>query len=950
MEPKLSLDKVYSPHQVEEKWQLFWEKGNFSCADPDSKKPPFSIILPPPNITGVLHMGHALVDTLQDILIRKKRMEGFEVLWVPGVDHAGIATQAVVERKLYQETGKRRQEFLREEFLEHIWQFKQVHERQIQIQLRKLGCSLDWSRYRFTMDEASTRAVRKAFQTLFEKKWIYRGDYLVHWDPVTQTALSDDEVEYEEKQGSLWYIRYYLEGKKEYLVIATTRPETLLGDVAVAVHPEDPRFQSFLGKSILLPFTHRKIPILADSFVDPNFGSGAVKITPAHDFQDYEVGIRHNLPLINILTPDGKINEQGTKLFAGLSIEEAREKILQELKQQQLLEKVEPYPLRLGYSYRSKGEIQPYLSKQWFIHMKPFKQELISCVREKKVHMIPSHWEETYFHWIENLRDWCISRQLWWGHQIPIWYHKTSPEKMLCQGDLGVPEEVKKHPEMWVQDPDVLDTWFSSALWPFSSLGWPDSTPLLDRFYPTSTLLTGHDILFFWVARMIFMGNLFMKKVPFQEAFIHGLIYGKSYYRLSSKGIEYASKEEKRKWEEEGVPPPKEVHTKWEKMSKSKGNVIDPLEMVQKYGADALRMTLAFSATQARQIDLDRRRFEEFRNFTNKIWNGARFVFMHLLAEKDPLTQKQLAEKDWDPALLTLEDRWIFSRLNQTIDRVNGYMDQYAFDKAAATAYDFYWNQFCSLYVELVKPVLFGKRGDAQLRKNRQKILAFILEKALRLMHPICPFVTEEIFSYFQLAFGQGNLNPKGRYAQEFFQAIQSPCCMVAPYPKKIQEEIDLETEKSFSHIEKLLHLARNLRGEMELSPGEKTSLYVIGKKKDFLFLLAQKQAEMFWALLPLQELFFTEEEPEGFGATAVLGEMKLFIPLSLKWQQKEKERLLKEKEKWLKAKDLSEKQLQNTDFLQKAPKQVVQNFERQLKEAKSSLTKILQKLQGLGL
>jgi len=517
--------KAYEPKEVEEKWYSFWEESGCFQADAQSKKEPFTIVIPPPNVTGVLHMGHALVDTLEDILIRWKRMLGFEALWVPGTDHAGIATQTVVERHLFAKTGKRRKDFSREEFVQHIWQWKDTSEKQILHQLRKLGCSCDWSRLRFTMDEKSNRAVRACFKKMFDDGLIYRGDYLVNWDPVTQTALSDDEVEHEERESSLWHIRYPLIDQSGFITVATTRPETMLGDTAIAVHPTDPRYHHLIGKSVILPLVQRRIPIVADPFVDPTFGSGAVKVTPAHDFNDFEVGNRHGLARINILTPDGRLNDQMGP-YASLDIETAREKIVKDLQKEGFLEKTEPHTLRVGVSYRSKAVLQPYLSKQWFVKMSSFKEKLISAVRDGRVKLIPPHWESTYYHWIENLRDWCISRQLWWGHQIPIWYRG---DEVLCYEGEGLPEEVLKHPGEWVQDADVLDTWFSSALWPFSVMGWPDQTADLHKFYPTSVLITGHDILFFWVARMILVGEYTQQKPPFHETFLHGLLYGKSY-------------------------------------------------------------------------------------------------------------------------------------------------------------------------------------------------------------------------------------------------------------------------------------------------------------------------------------------------------------------------------------------------------------------------------------
>ncbi len=930
------MEKSYTPSEVEEKWLSFWKKHHVFQVDPNSSKKPFSIVLPPPNVTGVLHTGHALVDTLQDILIRKKRMEGFSALWLPGTDHAGIATQSVVEKKLYQETGKKRRDFSREFFVEKIWEFKKEKEGVIQDQLKRLGCSLDWSKYRFTMDEKSCKAVKRAFKTLFDKGLLYRGDYLVNWDPVSQTALSDDEVEWEEKSGYLWYIRYPIEGKKEHIVIATTRPETLLADVAVAVHPQDKRYTPFIKEKVVLPFTHRKIPIIQDSFVDKEFGTGAVKITPAHDFNDYEMGQRHNLERINLLTEDAKINKNGTPLFEGLSIEEARKKIVEELTKKGLLEKVVPHKMRIGVSYRSKAVIQPYLSKQWFIRMDSFKEKLLSLVKEKQVELIPPHWENTYFHWIENLRDWCISRQLWWGHTIPVWYHKKE-ERILCSEE-ELPPEVKKEPHLWEKEEDVLDTWFSSALWPLTVLGWPEKTPLLEKFYPTSVLVTGYDILFFWVARMILMGDFLEGKVPFEKAFIHGLIYGKSYFTQNEEGITYITGSEKKRYDL-GKPIPKQVESKWEKMSKSKGNVIDPLEVIEEYGADALRITLAFSTTYARQIDLDPRRFEEFKNFINKIWNGARFIFLHCL-EEDPLIEEEIV-KGIDSTLVTLEDRWILSEIEEVIGNVEKALEGYAFDKAAHLSYSFYWDRFCSLYLEMAKPYLFEKK-NTKLRRNKQKILLFCLQKMIRLMHPIIPFVTEELFSYIKNAFPSFSTVGKDSYAKDFMESMASLCCSSSSYPKKEEAHVEKKVVESFSKIENILYEIRKMRGEMNLSPLDKTEIHFIGKKE---LSFIEENKLIFKALLPVKELFFVEKEPKLFGSLCLIGSIKVFIPLSKELKEREIKRLIKEKEKIEKGASLLQEKLKSKAFLEKAPKGVVEEFQKKLQESLTVLEKLQKKL-----
>ncbi|MBS0637945.1 MAG: valine--tRNA ligase, partial [Verrucomicrobia bacterium] len=650
------LPKAFVASDVEKKWYQFWEQNQLFKADPTSDKKPYCIMIPPPNVTGVLHMGHALVNTLQDILIRYKRMSGFDTLWMPGTDHAGISTQAVVERNIFQTTGKRKRDFSREDFLQIVWQWKEKSEREIVEQLKALGASCDWSRQRFTMDTAYCHAVRVMFKKLFSEGKIYRGDYLVNWDPVTETALADDEVEYEEKSGFLWHFRYPLVDGRGHIEIATTRPETMLGDTAVAVNPRDERYRNYIGKKALQPLTGRELLIIADEHIDPTFGTGAVKITPAHDHNDYLMGQRHNLEMINIMTSDGKINENGGE-FTGKSMLEARDAVTEAMKQKGFFVKAVPHLNRVGVSYRSKAIIEPHLSKQWFVKLTDYKPHLKEIVKTNKVKILPHQWEATYYHWIDNLHDWCISRQLWWGHRIPIWYNKEDPEKMICHDGEGEPEEVQKNPDMWYQDPDVLDTWFSSSLWPAATLGWPEKTPELKKYYPNSTLITGHDILFFWVARMLMMGEAAMHEVPFPETYLHGLIYGKSYWRQPPGGpIMYVTEQERKEYDL-GKEIPKDVSSKWEKMSKSKGNIIDPYEIINEYGTDACRMALASSATSMPQIDLDRRRFEEFKNFANKIWNGARFVLMNV----EDLTT---FSEGLDEKLLSLEDRWILSRLN----------------------------------------------------------------------------------------------------------------------------------------------------------------------------------------------------------------------------------------------------------------------------------------------
>lgn len=919
--------KAYDPKSVEEKQYQFWEKGGFFKADAKSSKPPYTIVIPPPNVTGVLHMGHALVNTLQDVLIRWKRMCGFEALWVPGTDHAGIATQTVVERHLMKSLGKRRTDFSREAFLEQVWAWKDESEKQILNQIKRVGCSCDWSRLAFTMDETRSRAVRAVFKKMFDQGLIYRGDRLVNWDPVTQTALADDEVEYEERESHLYYIRYPLVGSDQFLVVATTRPETLLGDTAVAVSPEDLRFQVYIGKQVMVPIVNRQIPVIGDALIDPQFGTGVVKITPAHDHNDYATAERHHLPMINIMTPDGKILEGE---FKGLSMEEARGAVTARLKSLGLLEKVEKYTHRVGVSYRSKAVIEPYLSKQWFVNMAPFKSQLIELVRSKKVRLIPENFENTYLHWIHNLRDWCISRQLWWGHQIPIWYKKGDPNVMICSEDP--PADL----ENWVQDRDVLDTWFSSALWPLSVLGWPEKTEDFSKFYPTSVLVTGHDILFFWVARMIMMGDYVTQTPPFSTVFLHGLIFGKSYWRYQTDGsVAYLSAQERQKYDL-GEALPAEVQSRWEKMSKSKGNIIDPLEIIDAFGADAMRMALAASTTHSRQIDLDRRRFEEFKNFANKVWNGARFVFMNLegLEMGDGINLDQL----------NLEDRWMISRLNRIIAEVNASLHEFAFDKASLAAYDFFWKEFCAYYVELVKPTLFGKRGSAENKSNKQKILLVVLCCAVRLLHPMAPFITEELFQLLKKRF-PAFVETQDPYTQEALQALQAPGCIVAPYPKVIREtDIDLGVEEEFAAIDQMVHAIRNIRAEMQVSPGTATALYVVGPEKELAFV--RKNQPILEALVRLESLSLVSQEPAlSLASTAMVGELKITIPLPAEMREKERARLTKEQEKLSQQEQATRARLANPDFAAKAPLELVDKLRAQLEQMEKDLVEIAKKL-----
>lgn len=942
MENQEEFPKAYEPSN-ETKWYEFWLKKGFFAAEEISHKPSYSIVMPPPNVTGALHMGHALVSTIQDILIRWKRMSGFNALWVPGTDHAGISTQTVVERHLMAKFGKKRTDYVREEFLEHVWTWKEEKQDRILTQLKRVGSSCDWDKLRFTMDEGNNTAVRAMFKKLYDAGLIYRGDYLVNWDPVTQTALADDEVEYEERLSSLWYFRYPLSDQTGFATVATTRPETMLGDTAIAVSPSDPRYTHLIGKTVLHPFQNREIPIIADHRIDPAFGTGMVKITPAHDFLDYQIGLQHKLPFINIMTADGRINENGGPEFAGLTMLEGRQKVVEKLSELNLLEKIDPHTLRAGLSYRSKAIIEPFMSKQWFVKMDGFAEKLRNAVNDGKVKLIPKMWETVYFHWINNLRDWCISRQLWWGHRIPIWYNVNDPSKMICYDGLGVPEEVAKSPDEWQQDNDVLDTWFSSGLWPFSTLGWPEKTNLLKTFYPNSVLVTGYDILFFWVARMIMMGEYAMDEAPFPEVFLHGLIYGKSYWRNNvNGGITYVSDEERLEYDL-GKPTPSDVFSRWEKMSKSKGNIIDPVEILETYGTDAMRMALCASSPQGREIDLDRRRFEEFKNFANKVWNGARFVLMNAEGMSSEEFSRGLNE-----SILTLEDRWILSVLNRTIQNVNSYLESYTFDMAASEAYEFFWKEFCAYYVEIAKPTLTGKVGTQEDRANKQKLLYIVMTHALQLLHPMAPFITEELFQRIKKKLsGISIIESADPYTQNTVKALLSEACIIAPFPKVVRAvDQNPEIEQTFDLVGRIVYSIRNLRGEMKLPPSTVTNVCIIGEKDDPKFNIVKQNQSIISALVRVGNLEFLHQQIEqSLSATGVVDNLKIIIPLPPELLEKERLRLEKEQEKLKKSIERLKNQLDNEEFVARAPADLINKQRDQLRQSQNELDEISKKL-----
>ena len=858
------LEKIYSPKEVEERWGKYWDENRLFHGDETSTKKPFSIVIPPPNVTGSLHMGHAFNNTLQDVLARWKRMLGFEVLWQPGTDHAGIATQNVVERQLHAK-GINRQEIGREEFIKRVWKWREESGGTINHQLSKLGSSLDWERDRFTMDEGLSKAVREVFVSLYEDGLIYKGDYIINWCPRCTTALSDLEVEHQETQGHLYNIKYQFKNSKNSLTIATTRPETLLGDSAVAVNPKDERYQSMIGETLILPLLGRELPLIGDNYVDSSFGSGALKVTPAHDPNDFELGRRHDLELINVMNPDGSMNEAAGPLYQGLDRFTCRQKLVENLKIQNFLESIEEHTHSVGHCYRCHTVVEPYVSTQWFVKTKPLAKSAIEAVKSGRIHIVPKLWENTYFNWMENIRDWCISRQIWWGHQIPAWNCPACKKITVARETPKVCSHCEEGD--LIQEVDVLDTWFSSALWPFSTLGWPEQTQTLNKFYPTSVLCTGFDILFFWVARMIMMGIRFMDNIPFHSVYIHALI-------RDSEG---------------------------QKMSKTKGNVIDPLTMMDKYGTDALRFTLAAFAAQGRDIKLSEERIEGYRNFCNKLWNASRFVLMNLDGYDG--TYKLIPNEE-RPA----SHRWILSRLNEACREVNHALEEFKFNDAASSIYKFVWNEYCDWFLELSKPHLYGGND----RKETQNILVYVLENCLRLLHPFMPFITEEIHS--KLPGTTGSM-------------------MENTFPEYKENNIDLEAEKTFSTVINVIDCVRNVRGEMNLNPGLNLDL-LIRTRHDHEVTTLNNNTQYINSLgrANLIKSGPTVKKPR-VSISSVCGEMDIFIPLEGKINfTEEKNRVEKELNKIEKDIIVLVKKLSNKNFIDKAPPEVIEK-DRQRKK-----------------
>ena len=854
----VQLEKKYDPKQVEEHWNAFWLKNRFAHADENLDGKPYTIVIPPPNITGSLHMGHAFNNTLQDILIRWRRMQGYNTLWQPGTDHAGIATQNVVERQLHDE-GTDRETLGREAFIQRVWKWREESGGAIVNQLKKLGCSLDWERERFTMDDGLSRAVREVFVTLYEEGLIYQGNYIINWCPRCQTALSDLEVEYKDVRGNLYHIRYPVKGEDRFLTIATTRPETLLGDTAVAVCTGDERHTGLKGKTLILPLVGREIPLIEDDYVDKEFGSGALKVTPAHDPNDFEIGKRHDLPTVNVMNPDGTMSDAAGASYKGLDRFACRKKVVEDLKAQDQLERVEEHQHSVGHCYRCHTVVEPYLSKQWFVKTQPLAQPAIQAVKDGTIQIVPKFWEKTYFEWMENIRDWCVSRQIWWGHQIPAW--TCSPCGAIIVARETPAACTQCGSKDLVQETDVLDTWFSSGLWPFSTLGWPEETKSLKRFYPTSVLCTGFDILFFWVARMIMLGLKIQNNIPFTHVYIHALIR-----------------------DAEG-----------QKMSKTKGNVIDPLSMMDTYGTDALRFTLAAFAAQGRDIKLAEDRIEGYRNFCNKLWNASRFVLMNLSDYKG--TCKLNEDVPLSPA-----ERWILSRLNAACREVNRALEQFKFNDAASAVYKFIWNEYCDWFIELSKSSLYKEGPQKQTSQN---VLVHVLETSLRLLHPFMPFITEEIWQKL----------PK-----------EGVSIMTAPFPEFDASRRDQEMEEELGLVMDVITGVRNIRGEMNLNPGLTLNLMIKTENP-------RQETTVSNHVNYIRELARVDQFIAGesvvkpkVAASSILDGMDLIVPLEgLMDFEEEKNRVEKELKKIEKDIIVLDKKLSNPNFVEKAPAEVIE-------------------------
>jgi len=871
----MEMEKTYNPKKVEEKWYSFWEKEGFFHSQIDIERKPFTIVIPPPNITGVLHMGHGLNNTIQDILIRWKRMQGYNAMWLPGTDHAGIATQNVVEKELTRQ-GKTRHDVGREKFIELVWEWKEKYGSTIITQLRKFGASCDWQREHFTMDEGLSRAVREVFVRLYNEGLIYRDKYIINWCPRCQTALSDEEVEHRTEKSYLYYVKYPFRDGDGGIDIATTRPETMLGDTAVAVNSGDGRYKRYIGKTLILPLVGRELPVIADDYVDMEFGTGAVKITPAHDPNDFEIGIRHKLSQVNIFNPDATINENGINDCIGMDRFECRQVVVEELKKGGYYLKQEPYSHEIGHCYRCHTVIEPYLSEQWFVKMKPLAEPAIKVVSEGKIEFIPRRWKKVYMNWMENIKDWCISRQIWWGHRIPVYYCRECGQRFASVDEPDRCLYCKKS-DIY-QDEDVLDTWFSSQLWPFSTLGWPQKTRELEYYYPTDVLVTDPGILFFWVARMIMSGLKFMGDIPFRDVFIHGVV-------MDELG---------------------------RKMSKSLGNGIDPLEVVERFGADAMRFTIVNITPPGQNLLLSMNKFNVGARFANKIWNASRYILMNI----EGITPLFPEEKELDTA-----DRWILTLYQETVRRMNQSLSKYRLNDVSSLIYEFFWHEFCDWYIEISKVKLYS--SDETARSRAAGMLVYILEGCLRLLHPIMPFITEEVWQRLPIK-------------------REKKSIMVSDYPVYDRKSIYRDSVNKIEILKQVCYSIRNIRGEMNVPPEKKTPVMIRTEKNEVMDVV-EEHIEVIKFLARLTDVEYGNDikKPEG-SASAVGSGYEIYLPLKgLIDIEREKERLSKELSRIDIEIERAKNKLENKSFIKKAPREIINKEKKRLDEYKMAYQRI---------